>query len=110
MRFINAGGLFDGMSNLAELRIRKDGLYHLSVHVVAVDGGDSKLLTLKVNDVALLHSKPQVGNEHYILPTGFIQTVLDLKSNDVIQLSVEQQTPDTATSPSDVVFNGYLIN
>ena len=99
------------MSNLAELTIKKSGLYHLSVHVVAVDGGDSKLLTLKQNGHALLHSKPpRRSNERYILPTGFIQTVLQLDKNDRISLSVEQQDPDSTTSPSDVTFNGFLID
>ena len=98
------------MSNLAELSITKAGLYHLSVHVVATDGGDSAMLTLKLNGHVLLHSKPiDFRTSNYILPTGNIQTVLNLDEGDVLQLAVERVTADSRTSPSDVVFNGYLI-
>ena len=104
-----SGGLFDGISNLADLTIKKAGIYHLTVLVTSVNGRNSHLLVLKHNGVAMMHSKPVASGTsdgELFLPAGKIDIILELEENDNLQLVLEN-TADA--SSSDVTFNGFLI-
>ena len=104
-----SGGLFDGISNLADLTIKKAGFYHLSATVTSVEGRNSHLLILKHNGVAMMHSKPVTSAGHereFFLPTGKIEIILELQENDSLQLVLELAEDATAC---DVTFNGFLI-